>query len=86
MGLYKQGYEMKPGKYPAVKGIGQKRFIRFRSLGAGYTKEDIEKRIFEFTGDRSQEPKNENTKKKRTPKREFDLDADQYGQSEKIRC
>lgn len=61
--LQEQGYEMKSGKHPAVKGMGQKRFIRFRSLGAGYTKEDIEKRIFEFTDDRSQEPKNENTKK-----------------------
>lgn len=71
--LQEQGYEMKSGKHPAVKGAGQKRFIRFRSLGDGYTKEDIEKRIFEFTGDRSQEPRNENTKKNRTPKREFDL-------------
>jgi len=71
--LQEHDYELKSGKHPAVKGMGQKRFIRFRSLGAGYTKEDIEKRIFEFTDDRSQEPANENAKKKHAPKREFDL-------------
>lgn len=35
------GYEVKTGKYTAVKGKGQQRFIRFRSLGAGYSDEDI---------------------------------------------
>lgn len=35
------GYEIKRGKYTAVRGKGQKRFIRFRSLRDGYTEEDI---------------------------------------------
>ena len=32
---------MKRGKHPSVKGKGQRRFIRFRTLGAGYTEEEI---------------------------------------------
>lgn len=43
--LREKDYEVKDGKYPAVRGNGQKRFIRFRSLGKGYTEEDIRKRI-----------------------------------------
>ena len=39
--LREAGYEIKTGKYTAVKGTGQQRFIRFHSLGAGYTDEDI---------------------------------------------
>ncbi len=39
--LREAGYEIKTGKYTAVKGTGQQRFIRFRSLGAGYTDEEI---------------------------------------------
>ena len=35
------GYEVKRGKHPSVKGKGQRRFIRFRTLGAGYTEEEI---------------------------------------------
>lgn len=34
-------YEVKRGKYTAVKGKGQKRFIRFRTLGTGYSEEEI---------------------------------------------
>lgn len=33
------------GKYTKMRGEGQKAFARIRSLGEGYTKEDIEKRI-----------------------------------------
>ena len=36
-GLEQQGYEVKRGKYTSVKGAQQKRFIRFRTLGAGYS-------------------------------------------------
>ncbi|SEA27857.1 Relaxase/Mobilisation nuclease domain-containing protein [Lachnospiraceae bacterium NK3A20] len=43
--LEQQRYEIKRGKHPAVRGDDQKRFIRFRSLGEGYTEEDIRKRI-----------------------------------------
>ena len=43
--LLEMGYESKRGKYVAVKGKGQKKFLRFRSLGAGYREQDLE-RIF----------------------------------------
>lgn len=39
--LREAGYEIKTGKYTAAKGKGQQRFIRFRSLGAGYSDEEI---------------------------------------------
>ena len=39
--LEQQGYEVKRGKHTAVKGKGQKRFIRFRTLGTGYGEEEI---------------------------------------------
>ena len=38
-----QGYQVKKGKYIAIKGKGQERFFRLNSLGSGYTQEDIEK-------------------------------------------
>jgi len=39
--LEQDGYECKRGKQVAVRGKGQKRFIRFRSLGEGYSQEEI---------------------------------------------
>ena len=39
--LEQQGYEVKRGKYTSVKGTRQKRFIRFRTLGTGYSEEEI---------------------------------------------
>ena len=39
--LAQQGYEVKRGKYTSVKGKGQKRFIRFRTLGTGYGEDEI---------------------------------------------
>ena len=39
--LEQQGYEVKRGKYTSVKGARQKRFIRFRTLGAGYNEEEL---------------------------------------------
>ena len=39
--LERQGYEVKRGKYTSVKGKGQKRFIRFRTLGNGYGEDEI---------------------------------------------
>ena len=39
--LEQQGYEVKRGKYTSVKGVRQKRFIRFRTLGAGYGEEEL---------------------------------------------
>lgn len=39
--LEQQGYEIKRGKHTSVKGARQKRFIRFRTLGAGYSENEI---------------------------------------------
>ena len=39
--LEQQGYEVKRGKYASVKGARQKRFIRFCTLGAGYSEEEL---------------------------------------------
>ena len=39
--LEQQGYEVKRRKYTSVKGTRQKRFIRFRTLGAGYSEEEL---------------------------------------------
>ena len=39
--LEQRGYEIKRGKYTSVKGTRQKRFIRFRTLGAGYSEDEI---------------------------------------------
>ena len=40
--LESMDYEIKLGKYIAVRGGEQKKFVRFRSLGEGYTETDIE--------------------------------------------
>lgn len=40
--LEEMGYEVKRGKYASVKGKGQQRFVRFHSLGEGYSEEDIQ--------------------------------------------
>lgn len=37
------GYEIKRGKHISLKGKDQKRFIRLRSLGNGYTEDDLKK-------------------------------------------
>ena len=39
--LEQQGYEIKRGKHTSVKGTRQKRFIRLRTLGAGYSEDEI---------------------------------------------
>ena len=39
--LEQQGDEIKRGKHTSVKGARQKRFIRFRTLGAGYSEDEI---------------------------------------------
>ncbi|WP_418329778.1 hypothetical protein [Ruminococcus sp.] len=40
--LADMGFEFKDGKQPAFKGKNPKRFIRLRSLGEGYSKEEIQ--------------------------------------------
>lgn len=52
--LIADGYEYKDGKYPALRGKGQKRFIRFRSLGDGYTIEDLTAAI---AGEKARQPR-----------------------------
>lgn len=70
-GLQNEGYEVKRGKYDALKGKGQKRFIRFRSLGEGYTKEDIKRRI---GGELEDVPYEKKWKKRmRRPGKKWDL-------------
>ncbi len=39
--LQEEGYECKKGKHPALKGKGQRRFVRFRSLGDDYSVEAL---------------------------------------------
>ena len=69
--MQEQEYEIKRGKHIAVKGKGQKRFIRFKSIGDGYTQEDIEKRI---RGEAEPEQTDDTPKKRWSkPKRDFDL-------------
>ena len=48
--LEQQDYEVKRGKHTAVKGKGQKRFIRFRTLGIGYGEDEI-KAVLEGKGE-----------------------------------
>ena len=43
--LKEAGYEYKPGRQPAIRGAGQKRFIRFRSLGEHYSVEALDAAI-----------------------------------------
>ncbi len=43
--LHEEGYEIKEGKRTSIRGAGQRRFIRFSSLGEGYREEEIRKRI-----------------------------------------
>ena len=40
--LEQQGYEVKRGKYTSVKDARQKRFIRFKTLGAGYSEDELQ--------------------------------------------
>ena len=53
-GLLEQaGYEYQEGKHPAIRRKNQKKFIRFKSLGDGYTPEDLGR---VFTGEREHQP------------------------------
>lgn len=55
VGLLEQaGYEYQAGKHPAIRGKNQKKFIRFKSLGEGYTPEDLGR---VFTGEQEHQPR-----------------------------
>lgn len=45
--LKQQGYEVKQGKYIAVRPPGKERFVRLKTLGDNYTEEAIRQRIWE---------------------------------------
>ena len=64
--LQEMGYEVKRGKYVSLKGREQKKFLRMRSLGAGYREQDLEK-VFAgksaFTPDPKLQRKENNTVK-----------------------
>ena len=69
--LREEEYEIKNGKQLALKKKEHKRFVRFKSLGEGYSAEDIEKRI---KGETAPEQDAEKSKRRWSrPKREFDL-------------
>ena len=68
--LSEAGYEIKSGKHISFRGTGQTRFLRFRSLGKGYSEEEIRKRIL---GEYEFDPSEVQTKHDKKPKRDFDL-------------
>jgi hypothetical protein len=76
--LRESGYEVKTGKHVGIRGPGQKRFTRLRSLGDGYTEEGIRKYIageMEFAEDeKKQIHKNPRSRRSwKQPERGFDL-------------
>lgn len=80
--LNEMGYEVKAGVHTSIRGMDQKRFVRFRSLGPGYTEEDLTKIIIgEMQPDeKTSRWKNREAWRKGTApvykKREFDLLVD----------
>lgn len=60
--LQEMGYEVKRGKYVSLKGRGQKKFLRMRSLGAGYREQDFEK-VFAGESEFTPDPKQQHTEK-----------------------
>ena len=62
--LQKLDYEIKKGKHTAVRAKGRERFIRFRSLGEGYSENEIVEKIKLLNGGK---------RKIQKPKKEFDL-------------
>ena len=71
--LEEMGYEIKRGKYISVKGGDQKKFLRFRSLGAGYREEDLE-RVFSGETKHTANPKQEKNVESEFEKSEQKID------------
>ena len=69
--LKQQGYEVKRGKYTSVKGARQKRFIRFRTLGAGYSEEELKAVI---SGEAEHHPRQK--QKRIVPEQKFQMLVD----------
>ena len=66
--LEELGFEIKRGKNTAIRGEGQKRFIRLSSLGDGFTEEDIRENI----NGKGEKPRQE-TGSHKSEKRDFDM-------------
>lgn len=71
------GFEIKRGKHISIKGKNQKRYIRLRSLGEGYTEDDLKKilagemeRAFEDSEKVEKQPK---VYQRKNNEHEFDL-------------
>ena len=60
--LTEMGYDCKRGKYISLKGRGQEKFLRMRSLGAGYRESDLEK-VFAGENTFAPDPKQLNKEK-----------------------
>lgn len=60
--LVKEGYELKRGKLLAIRGLGRKNFVRFKSLGQNYSTDYLTKII-----------EGEGQNKAENPERHFDL-------------
>ena len=69
--LEQQGYEIKRGKHASVKGARQKRFIRFRTLGAGYSEEELKAVI---SGEAEHHPRQK--QKRIVPEQKFQMLVD----------
>ena len=69
--LEQQGYEVKRGKYTSVKGARQKRFIRFRTLGAGYSEKELKAVI---SGEAEHHPRQK--QKRIVPEQKFQMLVD----------
>ena len=69
--LEQQGYEVKHGKYTSVKGARQKRFIRFRTLGAGYSEKELKAVI---SGEAEHHPRQK--QKRIVPEQKFQMLVD----------
>ena len=68
--LEEEEYQVRRGKNPAIKGKEQKRFIRFRSLGDGYTDKDLEKTI---AGEMEHDPEIRKKNQSGKPEKKVDL-------------
>ncbi len=71
--LAQKDYEIKRGKYTAVRGKEQKRFIRFRSLGEDYSEENLKRVIAGEAKIPEREKKVTKRKAVKAPEKKFDM-------------
>lgn len=70
--LEEMGYEIKRAKHIGIKGEGQKTFLRFDSLGAGYREGDFEK-VFKGEESFNPPPREKQSHRYEKPKKKFDM-------------